>query len=143
MSQSMDENSRTRGGVGVGGLEMTQRQQSATTETVTGSSGATITTEAATATGDVIVGSGVSNAATGEEEEQPQVVGAPQPPRTQSGEQRQEWEAKINELRAKCRLQAEQLMAWRKAYAIEVSGIQEKNLLIIVERKMVNLMADR
>lgn len=34
---------------------------------------------------------------------------------------RQELEAKINELRAKCRLQAEQLMAWRKAYAIEVS----------------------
>lgn len=36
-------------------------------------------------------------------------------------QQRQELEAKINELRAKCRLQAEQLMAWRKAYAIEVS----------------------
>lgn len=41
--------------------------------------------------------------------------------RTQSEKQRQELEVKINELRAKCRLQAEQLMAWRKAYAIEVS----------------------
>lgn len=36
-------------------------------------------------------------------------------------QQRQELEVKINELRAKCRLQAEQLMAWRKAYAFEVS----------------------
>ena len=106
---------------------MTQRQQSATTETVTGSS-ATITAEAATATtGNVTVGPGVTTAATGEEEEQPEpvIVGAPQPSRTQSGEQGQEWEAKINELRAKCRLQAEQLMAWRKAYAIEVSRGQE------------------
>ena len=104
---------------------MTQRQQSATTETVTGNS-ATVSAEAATAyTGDVTVGPGVT-AATGEEE-QPEavVVGAHQPSRTQSGEQRQEWEAKINELRAKCRLQAEQLMAWRKAYAIEVSRRQE------------------
>lgn len=40
---------------------------------------------------------------------------------------RQELEVKINELRAKCRLQAEQLMAWRKAYAFEVS--QRLNLL--------------
>lgn len=35
-------------------------------------------------------------------------------------QQRQELESRLNELRAKCRLQAEQLMAWRKAYAIEV-----------------------
>ena len=101
---------------------MTQRQLSATTETVTGNS-ATVSAEAATATTGY-VSPEVTTAATGEEEEQPEavVVGAPQPTRTQSGEQRQEWEAKINELRAKCRLQAEQLMAWRKAYSIEVSG---------------------
>ena len=124
MSQSMDENSRKRGGGGA--LEMTQRQQSTTAET---GNSATVSAEAATATtGDV--SPEVTTAATGEEEEQPEavVVGAPQPTRTQSGEQRQEWEAKINELRAKCRLQAEQLMAWRKAYSIEVSGRQGENM---------------
>lgn len=55
---------------------------------------------------------------------EPAATAADQRPRTTAQmeeQQRQELEVKINELRARCRLQAEQLMAWRKAYAFEVN----------------------